>query len=225
MYAHIRGSVLWVEDDAVVISANGLGLRVRTLPAVLSSVTEGASLELYLHHIVREDSEALVGFPTRDQARLFATLLDVSGVGPKVAIALLATHGPDLLRRALVDGDESLIAKAPGVGKRLAARIIVELGDRMSRERLQQKMRLAQREMPIATCKVPFGASVSQPERRRRWLVPSLPTRHLPLRRSQIVFAPPLRSAHERRIAHRRCVTECRNHAAPRITRRVHRPS
>ncbi len=134
MYAHIRGSVLWVEDDAVVISANGLGLRIRTLPAVLGPATEGAVLELYLHHIVREDSEALVGFPTRDQARLFATLLDVSGVGPKVAIALLATHGPDLLRRALVDGDETLIAKAPGVGKRLAARIIVELGDRMSRE-------------------------------------------------------------------------------------------
>jgi Holliday junction DNA helicase RuvA len=134
MYAHIRGPVLWVEDDAVVISANGLGLRIRTLPSVLSSATEGPELELYLHHIVREDSEALVGFPTRDQARLFATLLDVSGVGPKVAIALLATHGPDLLRRALVDGDEALIAKAPGVGKRLAARIIVDLGDRMSRE-------------------------------------------------------------------------------------------
>jgi len=128
--------VLWVEDDAVVISANGLGLRIRTLPAVLSTATEGAALELYLHHIVREDSEILVGFPTRDQARLFATLLDVSGVGPKVAIALLATHGPDLLRRALVDGDEALIAKAPGVGKRLAARIIVELGDRMSRKAL-----------------------------------------------------------------------------------------
>jgi Holliday junction DNA helicase RuvA len=134
MYAHIQGSVLWVEDDAVVISANGLGLRIRTLPAVLGTATEGTVLELYLHHIVREDTESLVGFPTRDQARLFATLLDVSGVGPKVAIALLATHGADLLRRALVDGDEALIAKAPGVGKRLAARIIVELGDRMSRE-------------------------------------------------------------------------------------------
>ena len=134
MYAHIRGAVLWVEDDAVVISAHGLGLRVRTIPTVLTTTAEGSELELYLHHIVREDSETLVGFPTRDQARLFATLLDVSGVGPKVAIALLATHGPDLLRRALVDGDETLIAKAPGVGKRLAARIIVELGDRMSSE-------------------------------------------------------------------------------------------
>ena len=134
MYAYIHGSVLWIEDDALVLSANGLGLRIRTLPAVLHTATEGAVLELYLHHIVREDSETMVGFPTRDQARLFATLLDVSGVGPKVAIALLATHGPDLLRRALVDGDETVIAKAPGVGKRLAARIIVELGDRMTRE-------------------------------------------------------------------------------------------
>jgi Holliday junction DNA helicase RuvA len=134
VYAYIHGSVLWIEDDALVLSANGLGLRIRTLPAVLHTATEGAVLELYLHHIVREDSETMVGFPTRDQARLFATLLDVSGVGPKVAIALLATHGPDLLRRALVDGDETVIAKAPGVGKRLAARIIVELGDRMTRE-------------------------------------------------------------------------------------------
>lgn len=134
MYAHIRGEILWIEEDAVVISANGLGLHIRTLPTVLSTAIEGASMELYLHHIVREESELLVGFPTRDQARLFATLLDVSGVGPKVAIALLATHGPDRLRRALVDGDDTLIATAPGVGKRLAARIIVELGDRMSRE-------------------------------------------------------------------------------------------
>lgn len=134
MYAHIRGTVLWVEDDAVVISASGIGLRVRTLPSVLQEVGEGGTVELFLHHIVREDSESLVGFPTRDQARLFATLLDVTGVGPKVAIALLATHGPDLLRRALVDGDEALIARAPGVGKRLAARIIVELADKMSAE-------------------------------------------------------------------------------------------
>lgn len=141
MYAHIRGTVLWVEDDAVVISASGIGLRVRTLPSVLQEVGEGGTVELFLHHIVREDSESLVGFPTRDQARLFATLLDVTGVGPKVAIALLATHGPDLLRRALVDGDEALIARAPGVGKRLAARIIVELADKMSAEAQRESER------------------------------------------------------------------------------------
>lgn len=141
MYAHIRGTVLWVEDDAVVISASGIGLRVRTLPSVLQEVGEGGTVELFLHHIVREDSESLVGFPTRDQARLFATLLDVTGVGPKVAIALLATHGPDLLRRALVDGDEALIARAPGVGKRLAARIIVELADKMSVEAQRESER------------------------------------------------------------------------------------
>lgn len=134
MYAHIEGRVLWVEDDALVVGHSGLGLRIRTLPAILAAASEGNQIELFLHHIVREESETLVGFPTRDQARLFATLLEVSGVGPKVAIALLATHGAELLRRALVDGNEALISKAPGVGKRLAARIVVELGDRMSRE-------------------------------------------------------------------------------------------
>jgi Holliday junction DNA helicase RuvA len=123
-----------VEDDAVVVQSGGLGLRVRVLPSLLATLREGANVELYLHHIVREDYETLVGFTSRDQERLFATLLDVSGVGPKVALALLDTHGAEGLRRALVDGDEKLLATAPGVGRRLAARIIVELGDKIARE-------------------------------------------------------------------------------------------
>ena len=134
MYAFIAGSISWIEDDAVVVQSNGLGLRVRVLPQLISSLTEGAKVELYLHHIVREDSESLVGFTSRDQERLFATLLDVSGVGPKVALALLGTHGAEVLRRGLVDGDEKLLATTPGVGRRLAARIILELRDRIARD-------------------------------------------------------------------------------------------
>jgi len=134
MYAFISGSIRWIEDDAVVIVSGGLGLRVRILESLLSTLHEGDNVELYLHHLVREDQEGLVGFTSRDQERLFATLLDVSGVGPKVALALLGTHGAEALRRALVDGDEKLLATAPGVGRRLAARIIVELGDRISRD-------------------------------------------------------------------------------------------
>ena len=134
MYAFIAGSVSWIEDDAVVVQSSGLGLRIRVLPQLISSLTEGAKVELYLHHLVREDSEALVGFTSRDQERLFATLLDVSGVGPKVALALLGTHGAEALRRGLVDGDEKLLATAPGVGRRLAARIILELRDRIARD-------------------------------------------------------------------------------------------
>jgi Holliday junction DNA helicase RuvA len=134
MYAFIAGSVSWIEDDAVIVQSSGLGLRIRVLPQLISSLTEGAKVELYLHHLVREDSEALVGFTSRDQERLFATLLDVSGVGPKVALALLGTHGAETLRRGLVDGDEKLLATAPGVGRRLAARIILELRDRIARD-------------------------------------------------------------------------------------------
>jgi Holliday junction DNA helicase RuvA len=104
------------------------------LPQLIKSLAEGAKVELYLHHLVREDSEGLVGFTSRDQERLFATLLDVSGVGPKVALALLGTHGAETLRRGLVDGDEKLLATAPGVGRRLAARIILELRDRIARD-------------------------------------------------------------------------------------------
>jgi len=134
VYAFASGSVRWTEDDAVVIVSGGLGLRIRVLPSLLITLREGVHVELYLHHIVREDQESLVGFTSRDQERLFATLLDVSGVGPKVALALLDTHGAEGLRRALVDGDEKLLATASGVGRRLAARIIVELADRIARD-------------------------------------------------------------------------------------------
>lgn len=133
MYAFVAGSVHWIEDDAAVILSGGLGLRIRVLPRLLSTLREGDTVELFLHHIVREEQETLVGFTSRDQERLFATLLDVSGVGPKVALALLDTHGAEGLRRMLVDGDEKLLATAPGVGRRLAARIIVELADRIAR--------------------------------------------------------------------------------------------
>lgn len=134
MYAFISGKVAWVEEDALVIVSNGIGLRVRVAPQLLSSSIEGKGVELYLHHILREDAEMLVGFESRDQERLFATLLDVSGVGPKVALALLSAHGADRIRHALIDGDEALLATTPGVGRRLAARIVVELGERMARE-------------------------------------------------------------------------------------------
>jgi Holliday junction DNA helicase RuvA len=140
MYAWIGGRVAWVEEDSLVIvpatgsAAGGLGMRIRVLPDLLASAREDEHLELFLHHITREDAELLVGFQTRDEERLFATLLDVSGVGPKVALALLATHGAQGLRRALVDGNEEHLATAPGVGRRLAARIIVELRERMARD-------------------------------------------------------------------------------------------
>lgn len=137
MYAYISGTVAWIEDDAVIVQSNGLGLRIRVLPQLMNTLAEGREVELFLHHLVREESEVLVGFTSRDQERLFATLLEVSGVGPKVALALLGTHGAETLRRALVDGDEALLSRASGVGRRLAARIVLELRDRIARDAAQ----------------------------------------------------------------------------------------
>ena len=137
MYAYISGTVAWIEDDAVIVRSNGLGLRIRVLPQLMNTLAEGREVELFLHHLVREESEVLVGFTSRDQERLFATLLEVSGVGPKVALALLGTHGAETLRRALVDGDETLLSRVSGVGRRLAARIVLELRDRIARDAAQ----------------------------------------------------------------------------------------
>ena len=185
MYAYISGTVAWIEDDAVIVRSNGLGLRIRVLPQLMNTLAEGREVELFLHHLVREESEVLVGFTSRDQERLFATLLEVSGVGPKVALALLGTHGAETLRRALVDGDEALLSRASGVGRRLAARIVLELRDRIARGAAQAEGELQASRSAASADLIAALRSLGFPPREARELAalveaaPSL--RHAPL--------------------------------------------
>lgn len=185
MYAYISGTVAWIEDDAVIVRSNGLGLRIRVLPQLMNTLAEGREVELFLHHLVREESEVLVGFTSRDQERLFATLLEVSGVGPKVALALLGTHGAETLRRALVDGDETLLSRASGVGRRLAARIVLELRDRIARDAAQAEGELQASRSAASADLIAALRSLGFPPREARELAalveaaPSL--RHAPL--------------------------------------------
>ena len=185
MYAYISGTVAWIEDDAVIVRSNGLGLRIRVLPQLMNTLAEGREVELFLHHLVREESEVLVGFTSRDQERLFATLLEVSGVGPKVALALLGTHGAETLRRALVDGDEALLSRASGVGRRLAARIVLELRDRIARDAAQAEGELQASRSAASADLIAALRSLGFPPREARELAalveaaPSL--RHAPL--------------------------------------------
>ena len=185
MYAYISGTVAWIEDDAVIVRSNGLGLRIRVLPQLMNTLAEGREVELFLHHLVREESEVLVGFTSRDQERLFATLLEVSGVGPKVALALLGTHGAETLRRALVDGDETLLSRVSGVGRRLAARIVLELRDRIARDAAQAEGELQASRSAASADLIAALRSLGFPPREARELAslveaaPSL--RHAPL--------------------------------------------
>jgi holliday junction DNA helicase RuvA len=131
MIASIRGEVLEVALDHVVIEACGVGYRVNATPSTLSALRRGTEARLMTAMIVREDSMTLYGFADTDARDLFSTLLSVSGVGPKIALATLAVHDAPALRQALADGDVAALTRVPGIGKRSAERMVLELRDKV----------------------------------------------------------------------------------------------
>jgi len=129
--ASIRGEVLDIALDHAVIEAAGVGYKVLTTPTTLSTLRRGTEARLITAMIVREDSMTLYGFADGDSRDLFTTLLGVSGVGPKIALATLAVYDPQALRHALADGDVTALTRVPGIGKRGAERLVLELRDKI----------------------------------------------------------------------------------------------
>jgi Holliday junction DNA helicase RuvA len=131
MIASVRGEVLDVALDHVVIEAAGVGYKLMATPSTLATLRRGEEARLITAMIVREDSMTLYGFPDGDARDLFMTLLGVSGVGPKIALATLAVYDAHALRQALADGDVTALTRVPGIGKRGAERIVLELRDKI----------------------------------------------------------------------------------------------
>jgi Holliday junction DNA helicase RuvA len=131
MIASIRGEVLDVALDHVVLEACGVGYRVNATPSTLATLRRGAEARLVTAMIVREDSMTLYGFVDADSRDLFQTLLSVSGVGPRLAMATLAVHEAPALRQVLADGDVTALTRVPGIGKRSAERMVLELRDKV----------------------------------------------------------------------------------------------
>jgi holliday junction DNA helicase RuvA len=131
MIASVRGEVLDVALDHVVIEAAGVGYKVMAAPSTLATLRRGSEARLITAMIVREDSMTLYGFPDADARDLFLTLLGVSGVGPKIALATLAVYDAQALRQALADGDVTALTRVPGIGKRGAERLVLELRDKI----------------------------------------------------------------------------------------------
>jgi holliday junction DNA helicase RuvA len=129
--ASVRGEVIDVALDHAVIEAAGVGYRVNATPSTLATLRQGTEARLIIAMIVREDSMTLYGFPDGETRDLFLTLLSVSGVGPRLAMATLAVHDAQALRHALADGDVTALTRVPGIGKRGAERMVVELRDKM----------------------------------------------------------------------------------------------
>ena len=135
MIASVSGKVLVRRPDHVVIDASGVGYRLTVSAETLKGVpAAGREATLHAHLVAREDSLSLYGFANEDERDLFLALTSVSGVGPKVAVAVLSGGAPRELRRAIATGDAKRFQAAPGIGKRTAERIIVELKDKVTEE-------------------------------------------------------------------------------------------
>jgi Holliday junction DNA helicase RuvA len=128
----VRGQVLPVElDHAVVEVGGGVGLAVHAVPATLATLRRGEQTRLATSLVVREDSLTLYGFVDAAARELFVLLQTVSGVGPRLALAMLAVLEPDTLRTALAQGDLAVLTRVPGIGRKGAERLVVELRDRV----------------------------------------------------------------------------------------------
>ena len=132
MIASVEGVVGAVSTDSLVIEVGGIGYRVFTSPAVISTATPGGRLKLHTYHLVREDQQALFGFRTPEELGFFNLLLTVTGVGPKVALAIVGSRPTADLQLAILQQDQAVLVSIPGIGKKLAERIIFELKEKVA---------------------------------------------------------------------------------------------
>lgn len=135
MIAALRGSVLSVEPTAAVIEAGGVGYAVQATPATLAGLRVGQEAFVYTSLVVREDSMTLFGFADADEREVFDVLQTVSGVGPKLALTILATLTPDQLRQAVANADIAALTRVSGVGKKGAQRLVLEIGAKLGPRR------------------------------------------------------------------------------------------
>lgn len=131
MIASVRGRVLSVRLDAAVIEVGGVGMLVQATPATLAGLRVDAEARLSTSLVVREDALTLFGFADDDERDVFETVQTVSGIGPRLALAMLAVHTPDGLRAAVAAQDLNALVKVPGIGRKGAQRIVLELTDRL----------------------------------------------------------------------------------------------
>lgn len=140
MIARISGALLEVRLTSLVIEAGGLGYEVIVAPDIAASLQVGEKIELFTSQVIREDSSTLFGFRNIQARELFDQVQTVSGVGPKVAHSLLSSFTPDDLRIAIGSGDLKSLEKVPGIGKKVASRIVLELQDKFGNQMQQREL-------------------------------------------------------------------------------------
>lgn len=137
MYTYIKGIYQGIEDDKIIIEAGGIGYEISAPNSVLAMLPEkGEIIKLYVHEVIREDAHELVGFTEKEQKKIYLKLLGISGIGPKAALAILSALSPRELVRAVAENDYKAIARANGVGAKMAQKVVLELKDKVDKSAL-----------------------------------------------------------------------------------------
>ncbi|MEX2541514.1 MAG: Holliday junction branch migration protein RuvA [Trueperaceae bacterium] len=131
MIAFVDGIVAEIREASVIVQAGPMGLELFAAKSTLVNLSKGDAVRLHTHLVVKEDLLALYGFHEKDLLELFRHLISVAGIGPKLALAVLSAIPSTVLAGAIIEGDAGLLASAPGVGKRTAERIVLELGSKL----------------------------------------------------------------------------------------------
>ncbi|MCB1256787.1 MAG: Holliday junction branch migration protein RuvA [Microthrixaceae bacterium] len=132
MIGSLRGELLDRSDSGALIEVRGVGYRVQATPSTLAALgTVGSEVFVHVYHHIREDSQTLFGFVDSDGREVFETLLGTHGVGPALALAILGVHSPSSLRRIIAEDDVAAMCLVPGVGKKTAQRLMIELKSRL----------------------------------------------------------------------------------------------
>ena len=133
MFYYLSGTVAHIEPYLAVIDCGGVGYACRTTSYTLSALKKGDKGKLFTHLSVRDDGVDLFGFATQEELNLFQQLISVSGVGPKAALSILSASTPANLALSIITGDEKALTVAPGIGKKIAQRVILELKDKLAK--------------------------------------------------------------------------------------------
>ena len=136
MFYYLKGTAAHLGPNLAVIDCGGVGYACRTTSYTLSALQIGAPAQLYTHLNVREDAMELYGFSTENERNCFQMLIAVSGVGPKAALSILSATTPEGLATAIITGNEKALMVAPGIGKKIAQRILLELKDKLAKGQL-----------------------------------------------------------------------------------------
>jgi holliday junction DNA helicase RuvA len=162
MISRLRGTVLNVKPPIVVIDVGGVGFRVSCSQAALDTLDAGRVADLHTHLIVREDELSLYGFASEEEVALFQTLLTVSGVGPRTALAMLSKLQPEALRAAIVGDRVDVISHVPGIGKKTAEKIIFALKDKLGGLDAAPSMPISAMDTEVLSALTALGYSVAE---------------------------------------------------------------